>query len=416
MDRPYDDQGNRTRLALLTQKGVDVWGPERVYVSEEVRLDQIACGAVLMHAIVTGASTFIGAETKIGTSGLARIHESQIGNSVILGAGYYEHCVLLPGSKARGFAEFRQGTVLEEDAETGHNVGLKNTVFGVGAVAGSSINFCDVLLSGGSSRSDHSEIGSGVVHFNFDPRGDKFGSLMGDASGCLLRSRRIFVGGNSGIVAPVSLGFGAVIAAGSILRHDVPENHLSWGDPQGRSGDYDLERYFDLSRKFCSTAKLVGNLHALRGWYGKVRDVCAESENRVLYAAAVQKFGLHIKHRTSELAKVIDKLDKSLSKPVKNKTGQSFDQQHRRLLADRQHIDSFLNEEDYPNAPKILLVEYTQKRATRKHVESIRSLSAEASGAAVQWLREIAARPYLKMQALFSGVDRGSPRDSGNLA
>src|ERR1700678_171260 len=229
----YNDHENRTRLSRLVQNGVKVWGPERVYISEDVRLERIAAGAVLMNATITGATTFVGAGAQVGISGLARVHESQIGPAVILGAGSYENCVLLHRSKARGFAEFRQGTVLEEEAETGHNVGLKNTVLTVGAVTGSLINFCDVVLSGGRSRSDHSEIGSGVVHFNFDPRGDKFGSLMGDATGCLLRSRRIFLGGNSGIVAPVHLEFGSVLAAGSTLRRDTSQNQLSRGDPIG---------------------------------------------------------------------------------------------------------------------------------------------------------------------------------------
>jgi UDP-N-acetylglucosamine/UDP-N-acetylgalactosamine diphosphorylase len=365
-------------------------------------LDRISAGAVLMNATLTGATTFIGAGAQIGISGPARIHEAQIGPSVVLGAGSYENCILLRGSKARGFAELRPGTVVEEEAETGHNVGLKNTVLMVGAVAGSSINFCDVLLSGGSSRSDHSEVGSGVVHFNFDPRGDKFGSLMGDASGCLLQSRRIFLGGNSGIVAPVHLEFGTVVAAGSIVRRDVPENQLSRGDVTGLGGEYDVDRYFDLSRKFCTTAKLVGNLHALRAWYQNVRQACADSDTRLLYAAAAQEFDRHIKHRVCELAKVIGKLDKSLSELSKCERDRLFEEQHRRLLASREYIDSFLHHENYADAPATLLAEYTENRRTREHVESVHDLSAEASGVAVQWLRGIASQPYLQMRALFN--------------
>src|SRR5216684_2740802 len=402
MDLAYDDHGNRTRLSQLAQNGVKVWGPERVYVAEEVRLRRISAGAVLMNATITGATTFIGAGAQIGISGLARIHEAQIGPSVVLGAGSYESCVLLHRSKARGFAEFRQGTVLEEEAETGHNVGLKNTVLMVGAVAGSSINFCDVLLAGGCSRSDHSEVGSGVVHFNFDPRGDKFGSLMGDATGCLLQSRRIFLGGNSGIVAPVHLEFGTVVAAGSTLRHDVSENQLSRGDSAGLSCEYDVDRYFDLSRKFCNTAMLVVKLHALRAWYQNIRQACAESDSRLLYAAAAQEFDRHIKHRVHELAKVIGKLDKSLSKPRKREQDRVFEEQHRRLLANREHINSFLLNGDYADAPAILFSEYTENRRTREHVESVHDLSAEASGVAARWIREIASQPYLQMRTLFN--------------
>lgn len=402
MELAYDEQGNRTRLSWLAERGVKVWGPERVYVSDDVQLDRIAAGAVLMNANISGATTYIGTGAQIGTSGLARIHEAQVGKSSVLGAGSYEHCVLLNGATVRGFAEFRQGTILEERAEAGHNVGFKNTVLTVGAVAGSSINFCDVLLSGGSSRNDHSEIGSGVIHFNFDPRGDKFGSLMGDAEGTLLRSRRIFVGGNSGIVAPVHLDFGAVVAAGSTLRHSVSQNQLSGGDPVAPRPEYSSERYYDLSRKFSATAKLVGNLHALRAWYRYVRREGADSDTGLLYQAAEQELDRHIKHRTSELAKVVLKLPTSLSKPRQNERDGSFDDQHRRLFEKREHISSILLREDYAKAPVIFLAEYLENRSTRDHVESVRDVSAEASRAAVQWIREIASEPYIQMRSLFT--------------
>jgi bifunctional UDP-N-acetylglucosamine pyrophosphorylase/glucosamine-1-phosphate N-acetyltransferase len=405
MDLPYDDHGNRTRLSRLVQNGVKVWGPERVYVSEEVRLDRISAGSVLMNATITGATTFIGARAQIGISGLARIHEAQIGPAVILGAGSYENCVLLHGSKARGFAEFRQGTVLEEEAETGHSVALKNTVLTAGVVAGSLINFCDVFLTGGSSRNDHSEVGSGSVHFNFDPRGDKFGSLMGDTTGCLLKSRRIFVGGNSGVVAPVHLAFGAVVAAGSIVRKDVAGNQLSAGDAPGQSGNYDLDLYFDLSRKFYTTAKLVGNLHALRAWYQKVRLPHSESGDKPLYVAADGELNRHIRHRVNELAKVIGKLDKSLSKPSKASQDRSFCEQHRMLLENKDRIISFLVREEYAEAPVSHVAEYEGLRNSRSHTDSVRSLTQESSRVAMEFLRGIAAKPCLEMRALFAVPD-----------
>src|SRR5215470_18050413 len=96
----YNEQENRSRISRLVERGVRVWGPERVYIGEDVSLDRI-------------------------------------------GAGAYEHCVLLSGAKTRGFAELREGTVLEEEAEIAHNVGLKNTVFTIAVVAGSCINYCD---------------------------------------------------------------------------------------------------------------------------------------------------------------------------------------------------------------------------------------------------------------------------------
>jgi acetyltransferase-like isoleucine patch superfamily enzyme len=402
MEIVYDDQGNRSRLTILAEKGVKVWGPERVYVSSEVSLNQIAPGATLMNAVVSGSTTSIGSGAQIGTSGMARIHEAKIGRSVVLGAGIYENCILLQGAKARGFAEFRQGTVLEEDAETGHNVALKNTFMTVGSVAGSSINFCDVLLSGGSSRKDHSEVGSGVVHFNFDPRGDKYGSLLGDATGCLLRSRRVFVGGNSGIVAPVHLQFGVVLAAGSTLRHSLPENTLSGGDATVIERGYDFDRYSDLTRKFIITAKLVGNLRALCAWYRQVRQLCADSDVRVLYEAAEQEIDRHVKTRAKEVSQVISRLDTSLSKPRITEDDRKFDAQHRKLIANRERINSLLMQEPDASAPSILLTEYARNRRDQEHAEAVRRLSPEASEEAGRWIREIAGRPVSYMTDVFS--------------
>ncbi len=398
----YNEQANRVRISRLVESGVRVWGAERVYIGEEVQLDHISPSAELLNAVITGENTFIGSGSQIGVSGLAQIHESQIGSSCVLGAGSYEHCVLLKGAKTRGFAELRQGTVLEEDAEIAHNVGLKNTVFTIGVVAGSCINYCDVFVSGGSSRSDHSEIGSGAIHFNFDPRGDKFGSLLGDATSCFLRSRRIFVGGNSGLVAPVHLGFGAVIAAGSMIRKDVGENQLSSGEPLQQAGDYDLEKYFDLSRKFCTTAKVIGNLQAMRAWYRLVRLPFSDSESRLLYLAADRQMEHHIRHRVEQLTKVIDKLDRSLSKLSTSAQDQKFQQQHRKLLENRHNISAFLLEDKLPAPPASLTSDYERSRRTQDHAASIRALSNQTVDLATAWVREIAAAPQGSMQSLFA--------------
>jgi len=402
----YDDRGNQNRLLRLAERGVKTWGPERVYVGEDVDLQRISPGAELFNGRITGAHTFIGTGAQIGISGIACIHESQIGSFCVVGAGTYDHCVLLCRAKARGFAEIRQGTLLEEEAEIGHNVGLKHTVFTAGVVAGSSINFCDVLLTGGSSRADHSEVGSGVVHFNFDPRCDKFGSLMGDATGCLLRSRRIFIGGNSGIVAPVHVEFGAVIAAGSTIRRDVGRDQLSSGDAAGKSGDHDFERYHDLSRKFYTTAKLVGNLHALCAWYRWIRSAGADSEGTILYAAADVELQRHIKHRSDQLLNVVDKLEGFCHKRSTSRQDRACQEQHKKLLQSRDDLRGFLRNDEYLQPPTSFLADYERRRGKMNHVDAVRALSNSSVKLGVAWLRKIASKPSVRMRALFTNVVR----------
>src|SRR6185436_10422934 len=119
----------------------------------------------------------------------------------------------------------------EEEASTAHAVGLKQTILLSFVTLGSLINFCDLLMAGGTSREDHSEVGSGFIHFNFTPwgrSGDKATpSLIGDVTaGVFLRQPRIFLGGLSGIVGPQKVGFGSCTVAGQVLRREVPPNRL----------------------------------------------------------------------------------------------------------------------------------------------------------------------------------------------
>jgi UDP-N-acetylglucosamine/UDP-N-acetylgalactosamine diphosphorylase len=78
-----------------------------------------------------------------------------------------------------------------------HAVGLKQTILFPFVTLGSLINFCDCLMGGGTSRRNHSEVGSSFIHFNYTPRQDKAtASLLGDVPrGVMLDQPPIFLGG-----------------------------------------------------------------------------------------------------------------------------------------------------------------------------------------------------------------------------
>jgi bifunctional UDP-N-acetylglucosamine pyrophosphorylase/glucosamine-1-phosphate N-acetyltransferase len=404
----FDETSNRERIARLRERGVEVWGPERVYIGPDVPLEAVEPGAVLINAIITGEHVGIGTRSRIGISGNATIHNCQLGERVEIGAGLFDSATLLDDAKVRGFAEFREGTLLEEQAEVGHNVGLKKTVLTVAVVAGSLINFCDVFMTGGTSRLDHSEIGSGTVHFNFDPRGDKFGSLIGDATGILLRSSRIFVGGNCGLVAPLHLGFGSVLAAGSTLRRDLAQSQLSYGETSfDKTGHFDPEVYYDLRHKVFTTAKLIGAMHAVRAWYRMVRIAFADTGRTTLYQSAEQRIATHMRHRVNELKKVILKLDRSLSKQAARGLDNPFEKQHRLLLEKEEKICQFLSKEDesdFPPLPHVFVEDYGHQRLTLSHVDALRNLTKESASQAAGWIQEIAANPLRKMEDIFHNL------------
>jgi carbonic anhydrase/acetyltransferase-like protein (isoleucine patch superfamily) len=406
LDWRYDEAGNRERIAKLRLAGVEVWGADRVYIGPEVTEGGIEPGAVLISALVRGRSTAIGARSRVGTSGMALVVNTQLGRDVEIGAGSYLNATLFDRVKVRGCAEIRQGTVLEEEAEAGHGVGMKHTYFTSGVVAGSCINFCDLLMTGGSSRRDHSEVGSGAVHFNYDPRADKFGSLIGDSRGLLLRRRRIFIGGNSGIVAPVHIDFGAVVAAGAIVRRNLVANHLFSGQ-DGIPGPsvFEPHTYFDLRRKFLTVAHLCGNLHALVFWHNLVRLPQAKGMERVLCKFAVANLRLHIAHRARELDKLIAKLERFADADSGTK---AIRRQHQHIVASRQRIYDLLARfrTSVPKPPDGFLAEYRRTRASMDHCNAIRTLEEPKARDAEKWLHAVAMAPQSELQRLFAHETR----------
>lgn len=390
---PFDDSGNRTRIESLQKRNVDVWGPERVYVSEDVRLESIEAGAVIRHATLSGPELRIAKGAKVGVSGHAEVENCQIGTDVELGAGLYQGATFLQGAKVRGFAEIRPGTLLEEEAEVAHSVALKNTTFTSCCVAGSLINFCDLFLSGGTSRRDHTEVGSGAIHFNFDPRGDKWGSLIGGIQGVLLRSKPVFVGGNCGIVGPVEIGFGAVTAAGSVIRRDVGENVLvATGSKNVQIRGFDRRIYGSLTSRFLLTAKLIGTFRALDCWYTQVRLPSASAAERPLYEAARKQIELQVAERIKRLGNIIAKLPESISLSLASSSTEDSPaiRQHRVLIECWPAVrDALSSPVTPPAAPVDFISAFGEARNKGMgHIQAIQNTDAGLSETA-QWLEDI---------------------------
>ena len=402
----YDEAGNRERIAALAARGVDVWGPERVYVAADVPLENIEPGASLINVTLSGPETCVGRRSRIGVSGLARVESCQIGRDVELGAGSFQNATLLDSVRVRGFAEIREGTLLEEHVDIAHSVAFKNTVLTATVVTGSLINYCDLFMSGGTSRKDHSEVGSGAVHFNFDPRGDKWSSMIGDATGVLLRSAPIFVGGNSGLVGPVAVDFGAVVAAGSIVRRNVGPNCIHVEAMRSQLAQpFDPERYTRLGGKFIQTARLVGALQALDAWYEQVRLAFAADYEKTLHHAARRQIEHHIAERALRLRRIIGKLDRSLEKweQVSGDNSAACIQEHRLLIENQEQIVKTLVEPGPPlPAPQQAVEDYQKRDAKAGHIRRVSNLEESAGAAFADWLHSIADRTAKKMRALLS--------------
>lgn len=297
------------RLSALAARGVRIVDPRQTWVDDDVDEGRIADGVVLHPGTrLSGARTFLGHGAEVGREGPATLVDAVLDEGARVDSGYVRGAVLLRGASAGANAHFREGTLLEEEASTAHAVGLKHTILLSFVTLGSLINFCDCLMAGGSSRRDHSEVGSGYIHFNFTPwgeRGDKATpSLVGDVPrGVFLREHRIFLGGSGGLIGPRQVGFGAVVAAGQVLRDDVRENHLVTTQPV-RAVDRAVDPgHLDAaSPRAERNAEYVGNLVALREWYRQVRLVReTRAARRMVLEAAVETLDECIAERITRL-------------------------------------------------------------------------------------------------------------------
>lgn len=266
------------RTRALQIRGVKIPRPDLVHISEEVELTRIAEGAVLSPGVtLEGSKTVIGPGARLGVGGPAVVRNCGIGANATISSGVFEDLVMLEGASFGPCGQARSVTIFEEGASAAHAVGVKQTILLPYATLGSNINFCDALLSGGTGPRDHSEVGSGFIHLNytpFGPEGDKAtASLFGDVvSGAFLGERRIFLGGVAGVVGPIKVGFGSVLAAGSIYRKDrgrdrlvyserIPENEVAFDSSIQRRAP---ERLF-------KNLEFVAELAALRAFYVMVR-------------------------------------------------------------------------------------------------------------------------------------------------
>ncbi|MCF8061041.1 MAG: UDP-N-acetylglucosamine pyrophosphorylase [Deltaproteobacteria bacterium] len=267
----------RDKVIRLVEKGVDIPNPLSIDVGDEVDPDRISGDGVRIEAgcRIFGAETAISPGVRLGAEGPVTLDNCQLGPGVELKGGYAREATLLAGASMGLGAHVREGCLLEEQASGAHCVGLKQTILLPFVTLGSLVNFCDCLMAGGTSRRNHSEVGSSYIHFNFTPDGEKTTpSLIGDVPrGVMLNQRPVFLGGQGGMVGPLRVEYGNVIAAGTILRRDVLEQDrlVVGAPPRGGVLNFVPRKYAGVRRIVENNIRYLANLAALEQWYEHVR-------------------------------------------------------------------------------------------------------------------------------------------------
>jgi bifunctional UDP-N-acetylglucosamine pyrophosphorylase/glucosamine-1-phosphate N-acetyltransferase len=117
------------------------------------------------------------------------------------------------GARIGPFARIRPGSVVGEDVHIGNFVELKATSMGPGAKAN------HLAYLGDADIGARSNIGAGTIAVNYDGYGKHRTKIGVDA----------FVGSNSSLIAPVSIGRGSNVTAGSVITDNVPADALAFG-------------------------------------------------------------------------------------------------------------------------------------------------------------------------------------------
>jgi UDP-N-acetylglucosamine/UDP-N-acetylgalactosamine diphosphorylase len=303
-------------IAALLDKGVRIPHPQSVFVSPDVDPERVHASVTLHPGTrLQGPTLSIGPECDIGSETPATVINCQLGHGVTLAGGFFQGSVFLDGSSVGSAAHVRPGCLLEEEASAAHAVGLKQTILYPFVTLGSLINFCDVWMSGGTSRKDHSEVGSSFIHFNFTPHGDKAtASLIGDpAEGLLLNQPPVFLGGQGGIVGPIETAHGVIQAAGSVCRRDLLEaGHLyQSGSASERWPSYTVGEIKTPQERIRKNLRYIGSLVALRDVYlgFRMRVMARDPFTVACLEGAVDLLGRSVEERVKQLNKLLELVD-----------------------------------------------------------------------------------------------------------
>lgn len=385
-----------SRLQELLARGVCMPHPESVDIDSAILPERIAAGVVI-HAgcRLRGAATSVGPGCILGAEAPLTLEDSQLGARVELKGGFVSGAVCWDGANLGSGAHIRPGTLLEEESGGAHAVGLKQTILMPYVTLGSLINFCDVLMAGGTSRKNHSEVGSSYIHFNYTPHQDKATpSLVGDVPrGVFLDQPPIFLGGQGGLVGPARIGFGCVTPAGTVFRGDAPGDGFLLRAPEPPEGarPYQVGAYRGAARIWRNNLAFIGNLLALRAWYRHVRVMfltgiyqrfCWEGALRLLEGAMAE--------RLKRLDEWVGKLNHSAQ--VLRATGGAA--QHAEAALQTRLVsawpavrEALAGMADGTAGRDLFLHEVEKARAGRAYLEAIPALPAAVKQMGSGWLR-----------------------------
>ncbi len=205
----------RVRAEALMRDGVTLLDPARLDIRGRLQCGQdvtLDINTVLVGDVEIGDRVTVGPNCLIRNARIGSGTHIEA-NSVVDGAVVGEDCQVGP------FARLRPGTELAAQAKVGNFVETKKAYVG----EGSKVNHLTYI--GDSRIGKGVNVGAGTITCNYDGV-NKFQTVMKDGA---------FIGSNSSLVAPVTIGENATVGAGSVVTKDVPDQGLAVARGQQRN-------------------------------------------------------------------------------------------------------------------------------------------------------------------------------------
>ncbi len=157
--------------------------------------------------------TVIGRDALIGPNVIFGPGVTMESESQIIGFCHLEGCHISRGACVGPFARLRPGAELAEDVHVGNFVEIKNSILGEGVKVG------HLTYLGDADVGEFTNIGAGTVTCNYDGV-MKHRTVIG---------KNVFIGSDTMLVAPVTVGEGALTGSGSVITQDVPADAIALG-------------------------------------------------------------------------------------------------------------------------------------------------------------------------------------------
>jgi bifunctional UDP-N-acetylglucosamine pyrophosphorylase/glucosamine-1-phosphate N-acetyltransferase len=195
------------KIRTLLESGVTIYDPQITYIEDDVSIGR---DTIIYPGVVLKGKTEIGTECEI--------HHYSVIENAVLGSGCVVHpfthivdSVIGDAASIGPFSRLRPGNKLGRKVKVGNFVEMKNTTLGDNSKSS------HLTYLGDAEVGKNVNVGAGTITCNYDGW-KKYKTVIKDGA---------FIGSNTEIVAPAVIGEGAVIAAGTTVTDDVPDDALA---------------------------------------------------------------------------------------------------------------------------------------------------------------------------------------------